>query len=169
MDTFESLVSEMDHDVRGDAPHTREHHHDAPGRLTSAEQIHKFALAGKATLTLRSVGTGSRFTYRITASDDGAVHFVSVLTDFDNENGYTYLGIIRRGVFMRTGKSRIGIDAPSHKAFAWAWRMFASGRVPESLEVWHEGRCGRCGRKLIVPESIASGIGPECASKMGLN
>ena len=31
------------------------------------------------------------------------------------------------------------------------------------LEVWHEGRCGRCNRALTVPESIASGIGPECA------
>ena len=27
---------------------------------------------------------------------------------------------------------------------------------------WHEGRCGRCGRKLTVPESIEAGYGPEC-------
>jgi hypothetical protein len=35
--------------------------------------------------------------------------------------------------------------------------------------VWHEGRCGRCGRKLTVPESIESGFGPECASILGLD
>jgi len=28
--------------------------------------------------------------------------------------------------------------------------------------VFHEGACGRCGRTLTVPESIASGFGPEC-------
>lgn len=28
-----------------------------------------------------------------------------------------------------------------------------------------EGACGRCGRKLTVPGSIASGIGPTCAEK----
>jgi hypothetical protein len=35
-------------------------------------------------------------------------------------------------------------------------------------EVYHEGRCGRCNRKLTVPESIETGLGPECASKLGL-
>jgi hypothetical protein len=34
--------------------------------------------------------------------------------------------------------------------------------LPESLEIWHEGSCLRCGRKLTVPESIESGYGPEC-------
>lgn len=33
------------------------------------------------------------------------------------------------------------------------------------LQVWHEGRCGRCGRKLTVPSSIETGLGPECAGK----
>jgi len=33
------------------------------------------------------------------------------------------------------------------------------------LEIWHEGRCGRCNRKLTVPASIALGIGPECGQR----
>jgi hypothetical protein len=39
------------------------------------------------------------------------------------------------------------------------------GPMPAELEVWHQGSCGKCGRPLTVPESIASGIGPVCASK----
>lgn len=31
------------------------------------------------------------------------------------------------------------------------------------------GRCGRCNRDLTDPESIASGIGPICAEKVGWN
>jgi hypothetical protein len=36
-----------------------------------------------------------------------------------------------------------------------------------NLEIWHEGRCGRCGRKLTVPESIHNGYGPECIHLIG--
>ena len=47
---------------------------------------------------------------------------------------------------------------------AWFYeKVIVDGKKPSDigLEVWHEGRCGKCGRKLIVPESIARGIGPE--------
>ena len=58
--------------------------------------------------------------------------------------------------------SKIGEDADSAKAWRWFDANLQAGRVPEQLEVWHEGRCGRCGRALTVPESIERGIGPEC-------
>ncbi|MGQ4872128.1 MAG: DUF6011 domain-containing protein, partial [Candidatus Thorarchaeota archaeon] len=32
--------------------------------------------------------------------------------------------------------------------------------LPEKVRIWHEGKCGRCGRRLTVPESIESGYGP---------
>jgi hypothetical protein len=32
-----------------------------------------------------------------------------------------------------------------------------------NFEVWHEGKCGKCGRALTVPSSILTGIGPECS------
>lgn len=35
------------------------------------------------------------------------------------------------------------------------------------VEIWHEGKCGRCGRQLTVPESIESGFGPECVKMIG--
>jgi hypothetical protein len=34
--------------------------------------------------------------------------------------------------------------------------------LPNFIEIWHEGRCGKCGRTLTVPDSIANGLGPEC-------
>lgn len=125
-----------------------------------------FALAGNATVTVVSKATGTRFTYRIKASDDGAVHFVSLLGGADNETDYRYFGYIRRGVFVHGGaKAKVGYDAPSAKAFDWVWKALSRDLMPATLEVWHEGRCGRCNRKLTVPSSIASGLGPECAGK----
>lgn len=142
------------------------------GRLTDPADAERFALAGKATLTLVSVKTGNRFTYRISTAPDGACHFVALLSGPDNDSDYKYLGRIARGIFWEGRKSPkpgdIGRDAPSMKAFAFAWRAIVSGAIPATLEIWHEGSCGRCGRKLTVPQSIAHGFGPECFGKLGL-
>lgn len=152
------------------------------GQLTTAADARAFAQAGNATLTLVSKASGTRFTYKVqaphrpgnegtnAARDTGNdMRFVKVLTGADNENSYTYLGFIRRGVFFHgNNKSRISTDASSTKAFAWAWKMLAQDVLPAGLEVWHEGRCGRCARKLTVPASIASGFGPECAGRVGV-
>ena len=35
------------------------------------------------------------------------------------------------------------------------------------FEIMHEGRCCRCNRTLTHPDSIKTGIGPECAKHFG--
>ena len=170
---FDHLESDLD-DAGDTAP-------VSPNRFTTAIAARQFIVAGKATVTLVSVKTGRRFTYRVTRarnretgelSPDGTC-FVGVLTGQDNESAYSYLGrIAGNGVFWHGRKTPkpgdIGRDAPSAVAFSWAWQKLVSDILPDTLHVWHEGRCGRCGRKLTVPESIASGFGPECAHHVGL-
>jgi len=93
------------------------------------------------------------------------VFFVSLLSGSSNEEDFSYLGIIPKDdplSFRLTAKSRAGEQAQSVVAFRWFWKQITAGRLPGSMSVWHEGRCGRCGRTLTVPESIASGFGPEC-------
>lgn len=123
-------------------------------------------------------------------SDD--VRFVALLNGSDNESSFAYLGTIftldrveigratsgtfagsvtygripaKTPKFVHGKKSRIGESAPSARAFSWAWSYLSRGELPPGCEVWHEGRCGCCGRALTVPESIASGLGPICASR----
>jgi len=136
-------------------------------KFSNAGDALQFMQAGNATVTLRSVKTGTRFTYRVRESDDGKVFFVGLLTGSDNNASYSYMGILRDGEFRTTAKSKITADAPSAKAFRWAYAKLGAGMLPADLEVWHEGRCGKCGRRLTVPESIAAGIGPECAGRLG--
>lgn len=127
-----------------------------------------YALAGNATITLESAKTGAHFTYKIRQALDketgepvAGLHFVSLLAGADNEADYVYLGIIRNlTAFSLTKASKAGEDAPSVKAFRYFWN---ARELPPALTVRHEGSCGRCGRKLTVPESIDRGIGPECA------
>jgi hypothetical protein len=138
-------------------------------RLTDIAAINKFLFAGNATFTLVSAVTGTRFTFKSRhCGDDGKdLFFVSVLTGADNEASYTYLGqfVGMRG-FQHGRKSVISPDAPSAKALAWFSKFLNTPALPDVVEFWHEGRCCRCGRKLTVPASIASGIGPECATKI---
>ncbi len=138
--------------------------------LRSPEPTVRFMLAGNAHVTFQSLKTGTRFTYRVfvppSLSDTSRVsHFVHVLTGPDH---YEYLGCIYGGRVWRHGvKSRVVERAPSAVAFAWCWRKLTGGRMPETLAVYHEGRCGACGRRLTTPESIESGLGPVCAKKLG--
>lgn len=126
-----------------------------------------FMLAGAAHVTFQSRRTGTRFTYRVNVSkphpDGGPSHFVAVLTGSDNNSGYEYLGcIFDRKMYAHGRKSRIAANAPSAVAFMWVWKKLSGGEMPPELAVYHEGRCGRCGRRLTDPTSISLGLGPKC-------
>jgi hypothetical protein len=132
----------------------------------------EFALLGNAVFTIMNTETGNRFTFKLTRSKPtdpakAPVTFVKVLTGSNNEEDYEFLGtVFGDGSFRRSFKSRIGEKAPSCVAFAWYWRHLMEGTLPPNVHTYHEGRCGRCGRLLTVPESVERGIGPECWSKM---
>jgi hypothetical protein len=138
------------------------------GQLTTIETICQFMFAGNATLTLRSKKTDARYTYQVRESDDGHCHFVSLLNGENNEGDFVYLGHFRGGVYSHGRKSSIGAEAPSAKAFTWFASKILRSQLPAELEVWHEGRCGHCNRKLTVPESVATGFGPDCSEKLGI-
>ena len=140
----------------------------------SAEDALAFIMAGNSTVTLVSKKTGTRFTYRVRVAKSETdaqtdLYFVGLLRGPNNENDYAYLGRIAKGrVYIGRKVPKpgdVGRDAPSAIAFDYAWQHLERGRIPDMLEIWHEGRCGRCNRKLTVPASIAAGIGPECAQK----
>lgn len=138
----------------------------------------KFVLAGNATFTITSRRSGIRFTYNVSASKNGGAWFVKVLTGPDNWTNYKCFGVIANDRFFhsKNPNCKISPTAPSAKAFSFFWRnidnkpvKLPTGEIvpPMSLiEIHHEGKCCRCGRKLTVPDSIVSGIGPECAEKM---
>lgn len=137
------------------------------GRLTTIDAARRFVLGGNATMTLRSARTGQWFTYRVRRDEeDQGLYWVRVLTGPDNEAAYTYLGRFLRGRYYQ-GR-RIGAEAPSARAFQYLARCLDENQLPPSLEVFHEGRCGACGRKLTVPESVATGFGPDCAERLGI-
>jgi hypothetical protein len=143
-----------------------------PALMTDPKLILAFLFAGDATVTFKSVATGTRYTYRIQEgkAESGRIapFFVKVLTGSDNENDYTYLGMIDGASRnFRTTKATKNPTSQPVKGFEWALNILLQGRLPVGLELWHEGRCARCSRKLTDPASIASGFGPECIKMSG--
>lgn len=155
-------------------------------KITDIQAIEPYVLGGHATVTVVSKATGGRFTYKVEQKRVGprkagetdeqyaarkqrayeGPRFVKTLTGPDNEHSYTYIGHITEGrEFRLDRRSKLSETAPSVSAWRWFWTALRSQSDKiEQCEVWHDGRCSRCGRKLTVPESVASGLGPVCAA-----
>jgi hypothetical protein len=145
-----------------------------PIAALEAQNALEFILAGKAVVTFVSQKTDKRFTYQIEAArgtDD--LYFVRALSGPSNTSDYTYLGTIRkagaRASYYVGAKSRFSKDAPVQRAFSWVFRQLAQQNHDKlaGVEILHAGYCGRCGRLLTTEQSIKTGIGPVCLTKMG--
>jgi hypothetical protein len=128
-------------------------------KINDTKEALKFMFAGKSIFTFINTKTGNRFTYKIKSNKESNLFFVSVLTNPDN---YSYIGTCIEGNYKHGKKSNISTEAQSVKVFQFMLGKLKSGDLPDFLEVWHEGFCGKCGRRLTVPSSILTGIGPEC-------
>jgi len=156
----------------------------APVKMTDPKLVLALMFAGDSTLTFRSVQSGTRYTYRIqegTLRDEDkargrtkAPFFVNMLTGQDNENDFTYLGMItpdnKTGVmgFRTTSKTKNPNSQPV-KGFEWALNILIQGRIPQGLEIYPSTHCARCNRKLSDPEQpgYKEGFGPICFELIG--
>jgi hypothetical protein len=144
------------------------------GRLVTPERLLEYLLAGRAVVTVRSRKTESRVTLKVGRKPEyvgqplgkGALYFRALAAP-DNERDFHYLGCLDFAGLYHA--SREAGQFPDHlQAARWLSAALVCSRldlVLKHAEVWHEGRCGRCGRQLTVPESIETGFGPECAGK----
>ncbi len=137
----------------------------------------EFITAGRAVFTVAN-NKGDHYTFRVNHKDECTKEvngrlvtypeawFINLLTGPDNTSSYTYLGKLdpETGDVTVTHGSRFGESSVPVRVIRWALRFVWAGReFPEGYKLYHEGACGRCGRPLTVPESIESGIGPECS------
>lgn len=133
----------------------------------------EFLTAGHAIFTV-SNPEGKHYTYRVTAPDDQnelkPVWFVGCLTGPNNTEDYSYLGLLvedkNQLKVIWTKKSKFDKEGQAVKVVQWAVGLIWNERpLPPGYKIDHIGQCGRCGRPLTTPESIASGIGPVCAGR----
>lgn len=151
--------------------------HDMRGQLLNREAIVRFIEAGNATFTIVSKKSGTRFTYNLSRpkANGNAPRpiWVGVLNGQDNNSDFAFAGTVWLAAhgysFRQSAKAVVKPSAPSLQLFLWLVTALNQGRdesITKQAEFWHEGKCGRCGRKLTVPASINSGFGPECITKI---
>lgn len=142
--------------------------------------IKEFFVAGKAIFTIevplqfqKDFRTNPHYTFKILLKEgknnNPDAHFVYLLNGPDNTYSYSYVGKFNplTGQMALTAKSKVSNDAWSVRLFRRVMARIFEGH-PEAIEqagfnVHHEGKCGKCGRKLTVPESIKTGLGPICS------
>jgi hypothetical protein len=157
-------------------------------KFHTREDVLKFIRGGNAVFTIKSLKTGKHFTYKVAQKQvedhDGKMirtgqFFVRVLAGPDNQDwaASQYIGFMKSfwaADYLREGKDPLIAgkkgkkNAPSFIALQWVLKKLSTPTDIDciddwSVEIMHEGRCCRCNRALTHPDSIKTGVGPECA------
>ncbi len=137
-----------------------------------------FVLAGNSTFTIKSPD-GTHRTYKVERVEGNdrfpkPAYFVKTLTGPDNTNDYTYLGKLDdfTGQVVTTAKSKSWEGTMRlrllNRVLLRVWGNEGKLITDAGYDVMHAGTCGRCGRKLTTPDSLETGIGPECRKILGI-
>lgn len=150
--------------------------------MSVIDDIKNFIFAGKSIFTLKSLKSGTHYTYMMKNSDKKnekqELFFVGLLRGPNNDSDYSYMGIVVKDTtnglwkFISTAKSKVKPDAIGYIGFKYFLDQIVRDKMNPLMKFYHRNLCGRCGRTLTVPESVERGLGPFCASqtdKKGFN
>jgi len=124
------------------------------------------------TFTVQNRVTGEHRTFRIrTQKEDASFapgkRTVALMTGSDNESSYTGFAFVTEdGLAVWSSKRSTG-GYVAYAALLWSLAVDgAFSQYAEKYSLTASKKCIRCNRKLTTPESLASGIGPECAGRI---
>lgn len=126
-----------------------------------------FTLAShNAVITVRNNATGNHRTFRLrtqkpTAKFAPGMRILSLLIGPDNTSQYKGFAFVDEDGNVYLWKRYKDSVFESYVALLRDPYNTYGGK----LEWFVEGRCRVCNRRLTVPDSIESGIGPKCAGK----
>lgn len=131
----------------------------------------QFITAGRAIFTA-SNPQGDRFTFRVRRFKwKRSQLFGFLLGEWmngpNNETDFVPMLAIDPGFMIPVGAPNAplwAVTSRPSKVLQWVLMLIRNNKQPPAgYEIRHAGRCGRCGRLLTVPESIETGLGPECS------
>jgi len=128
--------------------------------LLNAANLPILLLAGSATLTFESKRTGQYFTYTVKLrpkahNEDPDEYIVISKT--------VTIGVLEGMQFIYKPAVLVGSESNDQLMFAWIWKhLIKAAHIDNYVNIYHVGKCVRCGRQLTTPESVLTGIGPEC-------
>jgi len=143
--------------------------------LVSNDKALPYMLAGKSEVTMISTQTGNTLSYKIIKkkSDKNESEFIYFIYHI-SENELIYAGImvykedIDTFEFYKGQKGNLDTDHIAIKGLLSVVNKLHKGNYDIPVEIYHCGRCGKCGKRLTTPDSILSGVGPECAKRYNI-
>jgi hypothetical protein len=146
------------------------------GRITPVGTSHRAGVmlaAGQLTLTVTSKVTHEHITVKATCkARNDAGQWKRVPFEFATHVFFVVPSAVwgdRIGTFRPTTGYFYEDNAADPKrvwAAIAALKFACTGEMHLQAEYAEADKCGRCGRELTDPESIARGIGPECYGQM---
>jgi len=154
-------------------------------QIKNINDIFNYTFAGKAQVTIVDENTGERITFKFSRAKDRVTKESKDVWFIWAQDGNTkrFAGTIfgKPGIdatyswgkknhherdslimgYMKAFINRLGIDIRNNGR-----KLIAINEMPEHIQIWHEGKCGHCGKTLTVPLSIENGIGPVCQNRI---
>lgn len=136
------------------------------GHFNDMSKLENYVKGGRGIVTLHNPKSGNHRSYEFRRPNNPEdflddTLFVYVLT---SDNIWLYVGMYswRTKYFRLTRASRFSYKHEIVKGIIYLIKMIRGEKPNTIMQVWHEGVCSVCGRKLTTPKSVMWGIGPRC-------
>ena len=137
-------------------------------QIVDSSILHRFMLGGQATLILLAP-SGTYHTYCIDRPKNQGqfpddVRFVYCL----HQGKKFYLGMIEGDEFRLTAHSRFLPESEVVKGAYYLMKLAANQLLLSStkMQVFHTGKCARCGRSLSGAKALSWGFGKKCLQRV---
>lgn len=139
------------------------------------DKAFKFMLAGKSEFILHSTKTNGDFKFKLDKKDSKYnagefVYFVFLKMGRTDQ----YAGVMRFNPnssefeFKEKDGGPVKANSIEIRSLMFVINKLYREEAVQYLEVYHVGKCGKCGKKLTTPESILTGLGPSCSKSLGI-
>ena len=139
-------------------------------QLIDSVELRRFVLAGRSEFIVVSASVEYRFRINQPRRSMRGTrpHFVNLIEGGQRKYiGTIFTQKIGSHTFRSSAKSCYREGQTQFEVFnALFTAVFLGDGMPEDQIVRHVGNCGKCGRTLTEPESIARGIGPVCYKRL---
>lgn len=130
-------------------------------------------LAGNSEFILHSTKTNEDFRFKLCKQKkkDNANEFIYFVNYWLNGE-YVYAGLLwftESEAKFSTGKNgKMPANSKEIKSLLFVINKLFNQETVQFLEIYHTGRCSKCGKKLTDLDSMLTGLGPTCSKNLGI-
>lgn len=133
--------------------------------ISAQNLVHLINKEGKklsgAPFTIRSKKTGKDYTFKVSQAlfnNNNYLH-LKVETQYLI---FKYMGWYKDGKVIN---KKVEVDTPASQAISWFMKMLLANKLDvldSNVDIFHLGKCLKCGKTLTDANSIEVGFGPVC-------